>query len=54
MTSSTDAEANQVRRTSELKAAYDVIVCGASASGSVVAWRVAENPEVQLGIPRIR
>ncbi|WP_043363227.1 GMC family oxidoreductase [Belnapia sp. F-4-1] len=39
---------NQTRLTAELQPRYDVIVCGAGASGSVVARRLAENPQVQV------
>jgi choline dehydrogenase len=42
------AEANQARLASDLKTAYDIIVCGAGASGSVVARRLAENQDVQV------
>src|SRR3984885_9073652 len=31
-----------------LEAVYDVIVCGAGSSGSVIARRLAENPEVKV------
>jgi choline dehydrogenase len=31
-----------------LKPRYDVIVCGAGSSGSVVAARLAENPDVNV------
>jgi choline dehydrogenase len=34
--------------TGALKTAYDVIVCGAGSSGSVVARRLAENPGIQV------
>lgn len=40
--------ANQQRLTDELKPCYDFIVCGAGSSGSVVAGRLAENPEVSV------
>jgi choline dehydrogenase len=39
---------NQARLTAELKAQYDFIVCGSGSSGSVVARRLAENPEVNV------
>ncbi|AJP71209.1 oxidoreductase [Sphingomonas hengshuiensis] len=42
------ANANQARLAAALKPTYDVIVCGAGASGSVVAARLAENPDVQV------
>jgi choline dehydrogenase len=44
----TRARDNQTRLTENLKAAYDFIVCGAGASGSVIARRLAENPDVQV------
>jgi choline dehydrogenase len=39
---------NQARLTSELKPHYDFIVCGSGSSGSVVARRLAENPDVSI------
>ena len=39
---------NQAKLTSELKTHYDFIVCGSGSSGSVVARRVAENPDVSV------
>src|SRR5919201_1671428 len=39
---------NQAKLTSELKSHYDFIVCGAGTSGSVIAGRLAANPEVKV------
>src|SRR5260221_10869362 len=39
---------NQQQLRADLKPQYDVIVCGAGSSGSVVARRLAENPNVSV------
>jgi choline dehydrogenase len=40
--------ANQAKLTSELKPHYDFIGCGSGSSGSVVARRLAENPDLHV------
>src|SRR5215470_8780543 len=40
--------ANQNELRSELRSQYDFIVCGSGSSGSVVAGRLAENPDLHV------
>jgi hypothetical protein len=39
---------NQENLTANLKRHYDFIVCGSGSSGSVVARRLAENPDADV------
>jgi choline dehydrogenase len=48
MTLQTDPIDNQTKLNSELKPKYDFIVCGSGSSGSLVAARLAENPNVSV------
>ncbi|WP_437528527.1 GMC family oxidoreductase N-terminal domain-containing protein [Sorangium sp. So ce726] len=48
MSQSKHIGANQQTQETEMKPQYDFVVCGSGSSGSVVARRLAENPEVSV------
>jgi choline dehydrogenase len=43
-----EVQENQARLRAELRTSFDVIVCGSGSSGSVVAGRLAEDPDVNV------
>jgi choline dehydrogenase len=48
MSCDTDVQLNQKKLNANLAASYDFVICGAGTSGSVVARRLAENPDVRV------